>query len=359
MKINFEQIELDASSSNELRLRYYDGLHALIDEKARQAVKYRSEYCSPSEMAANRERYRKEYISMLGWPLTEYNDHSDIPFTKELIEEHEDLKIYRLCLETISGVWFQGLLYVPSECSKDAPLAIVLPGGGYRVEELVRCKRYSAEGYQNIGGRTLENGVMVYAPQLMVWNDEDHDIKEPATRQFLDVKLKALGGSLAALEILNVRCALDWLIAHEPINSEKIGAMGLSYGGFYALYLAAAEPRIKSVFSSCFLCDRFGSRRTTGQCRSDWLWQNSANRFFDAEVAALIAPRALYLENGDQDELFPVENSMEEWERLKPYYEAADASEKLLLHHGTFGHCVSSGELGLSFFLKHLTGKES
>ena len=68
----------------------------------------------------------------------------------------------------------------------------------------------------------------------------------------------------------------------------------------------------------------------------------------------MVAPRALYLENGDQDPLFPVEDSLREWDRLKPYYEAANASERLLLHHGAFGHCVDAGELGLKFFLKNL-----
>ena len=354
MKIDYERIQLHLSSGAPQRNRYYEGVSALIDKKAKQAAIQRSEYCSPQRMSEEREKYRNEYISMLGWPLTEYRTDSNIAVEKELLEEIENLKIYRLSLETLPGVWFQGLLYVPCERDENAPLVILHPGGGYRVEELVKCKNYSAEGYQNIGGRALERGAVVYAPQLMVWTDEESGVHQPTTRQFLDIRLKAMGGSLAALEIFNVRRAIDYLIANEPIDPNRIGAAGLSYGGVYTMYLAAAEPRIRSVFSSCFFHDRLGTRRTAGQCRSDWLWQNSANRFFDAEVAALIAPRALYIENGDQDELFPAEESLTEWERLKPFYEAADVSEKLLYHHGTFGHCVAEGDLGFEFFIKHL-----
>ncbi|MBQ8213719.1 MAG: acetylxylan esterase [Clostridia bacterium] len=353
-KINYESIQLELSNGALQRTRYYEGVCALIDEKAKQASKKRDVYCSADQMAEKREKYRAEYISMLGWPLTEYRSVTNIAVEKELLEEIENLKIYRLSLETLPGVWFQGLLYVPHERDKKAPLVILHPGGGYRVEELIKCNHYSAEGYQNIGGRALERGAVVYAPQLMVWTHEESGVHQPTTRQFLDVKLKAMGGSLAALEIFNVRRAIDYLIANEPIDPKRIGAAGLSYGGFYTMYLAAAEPRVKSVFSSCFFHDRFGERKAAGQCRSDWLWQNSANCFFDAEVAALIAPRALYIENGDQDELFPAEESLTEWERLKPFYEAAGATEKLLYHHGAFGHCVAESDLGFAFFIKHL-----
>ena len=120
------------------------------------------------------------------------------------------------------------------------------------------------------------------------------------------------------------------------------------------MYISAAETRIKSTFSSCFLCDRFCSESEPTGCRFDWLWQNSANSFFDAEVAALIAPRALYVENGVRDQLFPVEIVKTEHERLKPFFSAADVDEKLLLHIGENGHRVSDGDLGFDFFVSNL-----
>lgn len=352
--INFKAIVTDEKSGFEHRKKYFDGVLKLIEHKTEEARKTRDRAFSPRAIANDRETYRKKYIDMLGFPLNEYTPDFSPKFKKELIEETEDLKIYRLCIETLPDVWFEGLIYEPKVRNEKAPLAIINPGGSYCAEELIAHGDYACEQYCNIGGRALEKGMILYAPQFLLWLDEGEYLKLPETRQHFDSKLKALGGSIAALEIFNVRRAIDYFIGNESIVPESIGMMGLSYGGFYALYISAAEPRIKSTFSSCFFCDRFCSDTEPTGCRSDWLWQNSANSFFDAEVAALIAPRALYIENGERDELFPIEKVKAESERLKPFYSAANADDRLLLYIGENGHRVSEGDIGFTFFEKNL-----
>jgi hypothetical protein len=326
----------------------------MVDRKAEDARRVRDRDFSPSAIAKNREEYRKKYVNMLGWPLNEYRPEFSPNFKKELIEETGDLKIYRLCIETLPELWFEGLIYEPKIRDEKAPLAIINPGGSYCAEELVAHGNYECEQYRNIGGRALERGMILYAPQFLLWTDATKRFNQPIARQHLDAKLKALGGSIAALEIFNVKRAIDYFIGNEPIDADRIGMMGLSYGGFYALYISAAETRIKSTFSSCFLCDRFCSESEPTGCRFDWLWQNSANSFFDAEVAALIAPRALYVENGADDQLFPIDIVRAEYERLKPFFSAADSDGQLLLHIGDNGHRVSDGDLGFDFFVNHL-----
>ena len=351
--IDFKSIKTDKKAGNEHRRAYYDGIVKLIDQKADEARGVRDRDFSPSAFAQNRDEYRRKFADMLGWPLNEYVPGLSPSFKKELIEETGDLYIYRLCIETLPGLWFEGVVYEPKIREDRAPLVIINPGATYCSEELVAHGYYQCEQYQNIGGRALEQGTILYAPQFLLWSDDCDYFKIPS-RQHFDSKLKALGGSIAALEIFNVRRAIDYFIANEPIDEDRIGMMGLSYGGFYALYISAAEPRIKSTFSSCFFCDRFCSKTEPSGCRHDWLWQNSANSFFDAEVAALIAPRALYIENGATDQLFPIELVRAESERLKPFYSAANAEHKLLFHIGENGHSVSEGELGFDFFIKNL-----
>ena len=71
-------------------------------------------------------------------------------------------------------------------------------------------------------------------------------------------------------------------------------------------------------------------------------------------ILDLIAPRALYIENGEADELFPIESVRAEASRLRPFYAAANAQDKLLLHIGDNGHSVCVGEKGFSFFVDNL-----
>lgn len=352
--IDFKSITTNENSGREYRKTYFDGLVNLIDEKAEQARRKRDRDFSPKAIAKDREQYRKKFVNMLGWPLCEYAPDFSPNFKKELIEQTDDLKIYRLSIETLPKLWFEGLIYVPNVRDEKAPLAIINPGGSYCAEELVAHGDYECEQYRNIGGRALEKGMILYAPQFLLWMDGNDYYNHPIARQHLDAKLKSLGGSIAALEIFNVRRAIDYFIANEPVDESRIGMMGLSYGGFYALYISAAEPRIKSVFSSCFFCDRFVSKTEPTGCRFDWLFHDSANSFFDAEVAALIAPRALYIENGVRDELFPIDVVKAEHERLKPFYSAAKAEQNLLLYIGENGHRVSDGNLGFDFFVKNL-----
>lgn len=352
--IEFKSIKTDEICGREYRFNYYNDVLRTVARKAETAREIRDRDFSPAAIAENREEYRKKFVDMLGWPLNEYVPDFSPRFKKELIEETGDLKIYRLCIETLPELWFEGLIYVPNMRDEKAPLAIINPGGSYCAEELVAHGDYECEQYRNIGGRALEKGMILYAPQFLLWLDDTNRFNHPIARQHIDAKLKALGGSIAALEIFNVKRAIDYFIGNEPIDENRIGMMGLSYGGFYALYISAAETRIKSTFSSCFLCDRFCSESEPTGCRFDWLWQNSANSFFDAEVAALIAPRALYVENGVRDQLFPIDIVKAEQERLKPFYSAANADENLLLYIGENGHRVSDGDLGFNFFMKNL-----
>lgn len=355
--MQYHLITTDETCGVEERKAYFDGILGVIQNKAQEAEKLRDSFITPQALTDDREEYRKKYIDMLGWPLNGYAHEYDPNVKKQQVEDLGFLKIYRLSVETLPGLWFEGLIYEPAEHDEKAPLVMINPGGGYCAEDLIAHRDFTCGQYKNFGGRIVEKGAILYAPQFLLWIDkesEKYGMQHPQTRQFLDVKLKALGGSIAALEIYNVKRAIDYFVKHEPIDPERIGMMGLSYGGFYALYISAAETRIKSTFSSCFFCDRFCSETEQTSCRSDWLWQNSANTFFDAEVAALIAPRALYIENGMEDELFPIEKVRAESERLKPFYSAANADSLLLFHIGQNGHEVSDGDLGFNFFVDNL-----
>lgn len=349
--IDFDSIMTSPPNGTVYRKEYYNGLMQLLRGRIDEASGVRDCFMTPQSLLQDREGYRKRFWDMLGWPLNERQAEGVPNCLKEEIERIPGLTLYRLSLETFPGVWFEGLLYVPDRREKPTPLAFVLPGGTYCCEGVLSHRGFNSEQYKNMGERFVDAGITVYVPQLLLWNEGD--IKTPATRQFMDARLKALGGSIAAVEIANLMRAVDYFSAEPWIDAERIGVMGLSYGGFYALYFAAADVRLKVTFSSCFFCDRFGTEETPGACRPDWLWQNSAYTFFDAETAVLIAPRALYLD-GNENDMFPVDQVQREFERLLPFYEAADAVDQLILHIGAGGHEVAMGDQGFRFFTEHL-----
>ncbi|MYA80660.1 MAG: hypothetical protein F4X39_09060 [Acidobacteriia bacterium] len=71
------------------------------------------------------------------------------------------------------------------------------------------------------------------------------------------------------------------------------------------------------------------------------------------DVAGLIAPRAVFVESGDEDRIFPVDASRESFTRVKKIYEVFGVADRA-------GHEVFAGEhsfwgkQGIPFLVKHL-----
>ena len=139
-----------------------------------------------------------------------------------------------------------------------------------------------------------------------MWDDK-YEVK--FDRATIDMRLKSVGSSIAALEIFGIMRILDYFEVQDYVST--FGMVGLSYGGFFTLYTAAIDTRIKSAISCSFFCNR------DHKPERDWLWTNSAFRFNDAEVAALVYPRNIYIAMGNEDQLFDYKYSIASFERLK------------------------------------------
>jgi hypothetical protein len=172
--------------------------------------------------------------------------------------------------------------------------------------ELISGIYGSTTNYNNMLHRVSSLGVHVFAPQLLLWSD---DYQVEFDRKAMDTQLKRVGSSITAVEVYGITRILDYFETRDDVSS--FGMVGLSYGGFYTLYTAAADTRIQSAIS----CSFFNKREAVNW--SDWTWFQSGERFDDAEVACLVYPRKLCIEIGDHDPLFDCRFGIESFERLK------------------------------------------
>ena len=195
--------------------------------------------------------------------------------------------------------------------------------------------------------RMLEYGVCVFAPQLYLWNAEVYNI--PEKRWEVDRELKRYGSSIVGLEIYCIRKAIDYMIAKDYIDNDKIAMHGLSYGGIYTVYTMAAEPRIKVGYS----CGSFNDRGEP-MLLGDVCFENSGNTFMDAEIAGLCAPRPLYIEVGKTDPVFRWQTAETEFNRVVKYYEAFKVPENLKLNIWEGGHTVCDTDEGHRFVMNAL-----
>jgi dienelactone hydrolase len=251
-----------------------------------------------------------------------------------MLSEEENFTLYRAELEILEGVRLSGLFFKMKGEGKK-PLVIVQHGKS-GTPEIMSGLLGSTWNYNDMLMRVAQNDVHVFAPQLLLWDAAQYGA--PFDRITLDAALKRTGSSVAAIELYEISGIIDYFEKQDYVSS--FGMVGLSYGGFYTLYATALDTRIKSAIS----CSFFASRDACSW--SDWVWQDSANRFDDAEVACLVYPRRLCLEMGTRDELFRSEYSEESFERIKAYCKDARIDWcDLILFDGKHEFCLDDAPI--------------
>ncbi len=341
----------EKSKSNQGRCDYLQGLLGLLERRRDECDRIRQAYLSPETLKREPAKYRKDLCAMLGWPLTEQKPNTPVRcVARETIAEEDGLRFERLRLQISADLLLPALLITPDD-GKPSHRPVLFQHGGHGTPELC-CDFHGDNNYRHVPRRIAQKGAAVLAPQLLLWNQEAIDRPAfpgygcPYNRVTLDTGLKQAGSSIAAVEIFALMCTMDWMEQQPEFLTDQGFAMaGLSYGGFYSLYAAAVDQRINAVYSSCFFNNSY---------RYDWAdlcWANAAKMFLHAEVAALIAPRALYIEVGSNDPVFAIDSACAEAERLKPFYAAQGAEDRFVFHVLDDGHKMDLKDTGIDFIL--------
>lgn len=329
------------------RKAHLESVQTLLRAKREEAQKERRKFfqpCGTSEADYEKSlpAYRTTLKNMLGWPLTEPSFVPKATITP--LSENAEGRAYRVSFEMYGQTQCYGLLFLPPNAGR-YPLVITQHGGLGSPELAAGLMDGSSANYnQLIRGLRSEN-IAVFAPQLLVWDKG----QEPSFDQnLLDREFRHLGGSRAAFDLQVLQSSLNWLVTHPEINESRIGMAGLSYGGFYTLFLSALDPRIRVAVCSCFINDRFRYNW------EDWVWTGSANRFLDSEVARMVCPRPLFMEAGEKDEVFEVSGFSAVAQEVAQTYRALGIADRFhsRIHPG--GHEYDPDGKAREFLLKWL-----
>lgn len=272
----------------------------------------------------------------------------------------------------LKGVDAEGLLLEPD----GTPVAqvIALPDADWTPEMLVGL----APGLPpeaHFARRLAENGCRVLVPVLIdrkdTWSgSEQMGIHTNLThREFIYRMAYEMGRHIIGYEVQKVLAAVDWFA--QSRTSAGIGVIGYGEGGLLALYSAAVDTRIKAACVSGY----FTSRQNLWQeplYRNVW---TLLHEFGDAEIATLVAPRALIIEASSGPEVSGpppavagksncaasgslvsprLEDVREEVARARPVFEKLDAGSRISLVDHVDGHGDPGSEMGLQIFLREL-----
>lgn len=315
----------EMKKTSDIKSNYLKGIENLISKRISESEKIRTEYVK--SIFKETEKYRGDLKNLMGWPLNDENEFFVPECKLELVSQEEDFDIYRAYINVIQDIKFCGLLFKKRDSQK-RPLITVLHGT-LGSPELVAGFYDDKGSYNSLIERVLQYNVNVFAPQLLIWHTKDsfRDYGVTYDRDKIDSQLKMTGSSVVSVEVFSLMQALNYFEKEEYVST--FGMIGHSTGGFYTLFTAALDTRITASVCNAYF------NNCTKVIRPEWMWQNSALKFCNAEVAALVYPRKIFFQMGNNDILFDYKDTIKEFERLKTFCKDIDTDwTDLLIFEG-------------------------
>ncbi len=349
-----KQYKEPLEASEPIRELYRDSVDRAIEMLYEHSKREREENITPEKMACEREQMRRIFAHQLGIDRVIEVFGDDTPELElTFVGEDEVAYVERVKIKIADKVRFTGILLTPKVREEKAPLAVMSHGGGGSPE--LCCDMLGKNNYDGVVRKMLERGIIVFAHQLLLWNLKPvlcestvPQYSVPYDRMGANRKMLHCGTSIAAFEIYCICRAIDCLLTLTHMDSERVGMIGLSYGGFYTLYTMAYETRIKAGLASAAFNDR------EVYDWHDMIWHGSAALFSDSEAAGLCAPRRLTIDIGRRDSVFDYKSGEALEGRVREFFRTAGCEESLRFNVWDGAHKISLESLDI--FIKQLIG---
>ncbi|MDG3006742.1 alpha/beta hydrolase family protein [Paludisphaera mucosa] len=291
---------------------------------------------------AHRPDHQRQLREMLG--LDPLPPRTDLKVEVRGVVERPDFVVERLLFQSSPGLYVTANLYRPKVVEKPLP-AVLYVCGHAKVEKdgvIYGCKThyqhhaawFAANGYVCLVLDTLQLGEVpglhhgTYREGMWWW----------ASR----------GYTPAGVEVWNGIRALDYLTSRPEVDPERLGVTGRSGGGAMSWYLGAVDDRLKVVVPVAGITDLHdhlvaGNPKVAhpdgvidGHC--DCMYFVNTYRWDYPMLAALVAPKALLVENTDVDPIFPEAGVRRIYTHLETVYDWYGTRDRLDLVVGKGGH---------------------
>ena len=275
--------------------RLVDGADRFLRRKLEESIARRDEHwsrdlSSPAAYAASVKPNRERLAHILG-----VRDER-VPFSglelvgttarPALVGGGEGYDIHAVRWPAIGDVCGEGLMLSPTGRPASAHV-IALPEADLTPEQIAGLAGGVPSGSQ-YARRLAACGCRVVVPTLV---DRGEAVNGISRREYIYRSAYELGRHLVGYELQKVLALVDWF-ATEADETATVGVIGWGEGGLLAFYAAALDERIDAGCVSGY----FDSRQQ--------IWNEPIERnvfglleqFGDAEIASLVAPRALIVE---------------------------------------------------------------
>jgi hypothetical protein len=269
----------------------------------------------------------------------------------------------KFAFQSRPGVGVLGYLLTPTAAKPPYAPILCIPGHGRGVDDIVGIDtngqdRIAKVTYQyDFAIQAVEHGLAAVAIEPMAFGCRrdsktisrslDANVCQPSAGSAL-----LLGQTMIGWRVYDMMRAIDWIATRPELDSKRVGCMGISGGGMATLFAAALDPRIKASLVSGYLNIFRECIMSISHCIDNYIpgLLNWAEMY---DIAGLIAPRPVFFESGERDNIFPIAASRASFARVRKIYDVFGVSD--LTGHEVFdGPHSFSGKQGLPFLAKHL-----
>ncbi|MCC6805057.1 MAG: acetylxylan esterase [Anaerolineae bacterium] len=254
-----------------------------------------------------------------------------------------------LVLQTLPGEYLPVYVLTPYNATAPYKPVIALHGHGswgarsiVGIDDSPEAAAFSTELHYDYARRIARMGYQVFAPELrgfgvrMEYKERALQAADPTALWVSScerVSLNALmsGKTLMGLRVWDVMRLIDYVQALPDVQPGSLACVGLSGGGTLTMYTAALDTRITCAYSSGAVNTFRDSILSIDHCLCNYVPGILEYAEMD-EIAGLIAPRPLMVENGLSDPIYPPHGVEAAAATLRRVYACFGADDRFMVH---------------------------
>lgn len=270
----------------------------------------------------------------------------------------------KIVFDSQPGVSVLAYLLLPEKARRPAAVMICVPGHGRGVDDIVGIDEQGGErtdkaGYQHdFAIQVAEAGMAALAIEPMGFGCRRDPLNAGIglSRKACDPAAGGamlVGKTMVAWRVWDVMRAIDYIATRPELDLSRVGCMGISGGGTVTVFAAALDPRIRAALVSGYLNTFRDSIGSLAHCIDNYV-PGILNWAEMHDVAGLIAPRPLFIESGEKDNIFPIRASVRSFTEVRRIYDVFGAAD--LVEQEVFpGDHSFWGKRGIPFLARHFS----
>ena len=298
---------------------------------------------TPEQWAMKKEEIRQVWLEYVG----NLPERPKVRFKIVSETQMSDHVRQKVVFNTIHDDEITAFLLIPNEAKnnkKKYPAILALQPTN-ELGKIPVATRTEAKPNHAYGLDLVSRGYIVLAPDDLTSGERIY----PGQKYFHTAPFyeKYPDWTIMAQTLVDHMQALDFLSQHERVAADRIGTIGLSFGGYNTFFLSSVDPRIKAVVSVCGLSSFTGDAKPDRWGIRDWYshfprltedLNNDRVPFEFNEIIALSAPIPMLFYSPQHDRIFP------HWKEIGETLSDVYKLYQWLGHADQFDYIIGPGE---------------